>query len=306
MLNVDAKEQIIMILCLFVVRIILFSPILLVALNTYKNFLLRAMLIIILFLSVFGWARSNPLFSEQVAFSYDFAAVGFLALLYFLLSSTRMRGLFVCSVTLIIGQLFFENLGIVVGIATSIFYWAMWQGKTSDRFKMSFLRLSYMGLLSVMTVVVSFICLDLGTNAAAGKSQAFSLMEYFSNSYEMYGKENIKEIYDIVENIIELLAYPILGGIILALMSTLIFKDSKKPISVIRSEFWAGLSIWIGFMVTMIPAMFLSGLYYEMGRQLIPLACLTTIFVAKSVEYFLVTKIGSAHSTEKQNNISLS
>jgi hypothetical protein len=36
--------------------------------------------------------------------------------------------------------------------------------------------------------------------------------------------------------------------------------------------------------------MFLSGLYYEMGRQLIPLACITTFFVAKGVEYALAKR----------------
>ena len=36
-------------------------------------------------------------------------------------------------------------------------------------------------------------------------------------------------------------------------------------------------AIWIGF--------FLSGLYYEMGRQLVPLCCVTTLVWAKGIEF---------------------
>jgi nucleoside recognition membrane protein YjiH len=84
--------------------------------------------------------------------------------------------------------------------------------------------------------------------------------------------------------------YPTAGGIILAVLANFVFKDPEKEISAIRSEYWAAFSIWIGFLVTLVPAMFLSGLYYEMGRQLIPLACITTFFVAKGVEYALAKR----------------
>ena len=103
-------------------------------------------------------------------------------------------------------------------------------------------------------------------------------------------KINIQEFYDIYENTLQLLAYPTAGGIILALLSCFVFKNNDKPLTYIRSEFWASLGIWIGFWMTLIPAVFLSGLYYEMGRQLIPLACITTIFIAKSIEYFIKSR----------------
>ena len=53
-------------------------------------------------------------------------------------------------------------------------------------------------------------------------------------------------------------------------------------------------AIWIGFMCTVVTGFFLSGLYYEMGRQLVPLCCVTTLVWAKGIE-FATAKARTGH-----------
>jgi hypothetical protein len=289
-LTIAVKEQFIFIFSLFLARVVLFLPILIAAWVSYRSLTLRAIFMVLIFMSVFGWARSNPLFSEQYALVYDFAAVGFLALLYVLLAGNRLNGFWVSAVALICGQLFFENLGIVVGVSVALYLWAMSEEEPSRRRRASLIRLVQLAGVSLATLAALIALFKFGLDNPAGE-QSFSLTKYFKESWEVYGRVNFIEIYDIVENILELLAYPILGGILLALLASYVFKNPDKDIASYRREFWAALAVWAGFWATLVPGMFLSGLYYEMGRQLIPLACFTTVFVTKSVEYYLVRKM---------------
>lgn len=287
LLSITVKEQIILLLSMFIARIVIFLPVLVAAWNSYKNIFLRASFIILIFMSVFGWARSNPLFSEQFTLLYDFSAVGFLMLFYFLLSNNLVRGFVPCALALIMGQLMFENLGIIVGVSAFVFSWSMAEGSRLSGFKAAFRRLIALAGVSVGTLILLVLVFNLLASPDAAKSQ-LSFTSYFKESFNTYGRINIQEAYDLYENTLQLLAYPIAGGLILALLSGFVFKQPEKPLVRIRAEFWASFGIWIGFWVTLVPAFFLSGLYYEMGRQLIPLACLTTILVAKSLEYAIV------------------
>jgi hypothetical protein len=77
------------------------------------------------FMSIFGWARSGPLFVEQDMGASDFSTIGFLFLLFVLISGGYMRSFVAQAATLIAGQLIFENLGIVTGVAVVVYGFAM-------------------------------------------------------------------------------------------------------------------------------------------------------------------------------------
>ena len=76
------------------------------------------------YMSIFGWARSGPLFVEQGMDASDFSTIGFLFLLFILISGDHLRSFVAQAATLIAGQLIFENLCIVTGVAVVVYGFA--------------------------------------------------------------------------------------------------------------------------------------------------------------------------------------
>ncbi len=124
-LSIPVKESYLVVVSVIVTRMLGFVPILVAAFFAYRGATLRLLLMVAVFMSIFGWARSGPLFVEQDMGASDFSTIGFLFLLFVLISGGYMRSFVAQAATLIAGQLIFENLGIVTGVAVVVYGFAM-------------------------------------------------------------------------------------------------------------------------------------------------------------------------------------
>ena len=296
-LSIPVKESYLVVMSVVVTRMLGLVPILVAAFFAYKSTILRLLLMVAAFMSIFGWARSGPLFTEQGMGASDFTTIGFLFLLFVLISRGFMRSFVAQAVALIAGQLIFENLGIVTGVAVVVYGFAMNQGAPlSPRAAAATTRL--LGLAGVSLATLATLYLAIIGNAAPGQEVGpvggGGLLGYFVYTFDTFGRINIQEFHDIRENFVEIMAYPLASGLVLGLLAAFAFGNEGRDREVLGNQFWAAFALWIGFMCTVVIGFFLSGLYYEMGRQLVPLCTITTLVFAKGVE-LIVARSRTGH-----------
>ena len=283
LLSIAGKESFLFVMGEVISRLVVLTPIFLGASMLYRSFALRALLIISVFMTLSGWARSNPLFTEQFFVYYDFAAVGFVFLLFFLIATEKTKGFFGAAATLVLGQLIFENLGIVAGIAIAIYSFAGSDHSLglSARTAMAMKRLLAMAAVSIVALGVLYLAMQIANDWEQIEGSSFS--GYFTIAWNEYGRANFADFHDIKENFFEIIAYPSASGLLLGLLVIPRALSTPEAMQRFQTQFHAALGIWIGFMCTLVIAMFLSGLYYEMGRQLIPLCVVTTLVWATGI-----------------------
>ncbi len=283
LLSIAGKESFLFIMGEVVSRLIVLTPIFLGISLLYRSFALRALLMISVFMTLSGWARSNPLFTEQFFVYYDFAAVGFVFLLFFLVATEKTKGFFGAAATLILGQLIFENLGIVTGVAVAVYSFAASDRSLGlgARSAMATKRLLAMAAVSIAALGALYIAMQTANDWEQVEGSGF--FEYFTIAWNEYGRANFADFHDIKENFFEIIAYPSASGLLLGLLVIPRALSSPEALQRLRRQFHAALGIWTGFMCTLVIAMFFSGLYYEMGRQLIPLCVVTTLVWATGV-----------------------
>ncbi|MDP6885163.1 MAG: hypothetical protein QF830_13605, partial [Rhodospirillales bacterium] len=85
-LSIPVKESYLVIVSVVVTRMLGFVPVLVAAFFAYRGAILRLLLMVAVFMSIFGWARSGPLFVEQGMGASDFSTIGFLFVLFVLIS----------------------------------------------------------------------------------------------------------------------------------------------------------------------------------------------------------------------------
>jgi hypothetical protein len=296
-LSVPAKESYLVIVSVIVTRILTLTPILVAACSAYRGFVPRLLVLVAVFMTIMGWARSNPLFSEQNFAAYDFPTIGFLFALFVLISRGATRSFAMAAGILIVGQLIFENLGIVTGVAVAVYGLATDEGREArSSVRRALGRLGGLGAVSVATLGALYLAITLiAEPPAAAETRGF--VGYFTYAFDTFGRINIQEYHDIQENFVEILAYPSASGIVLGLLVAFAWRGECRDLGVIRNQFWAAFAIWIGFMCTVVIGFFLSGLYYEMGRQLVPLGAITTVVWAKGIELMAARRsMGAGHS----------
>ena len=283
--SLPVKESYLIIFSVLLTRTLTLLPIV-VACIAYRSPVLRATLIVAAFMSIFGWARSNPLFSETTIAGHDFAAIGFVFLLFALMAAGATRSFVAAAAVLVLGQLIFENLGVVTGVAVAIHgFMINRQATLRSRTRAALGRLGGFAAVSVATLAGLYLMTGMGTRVGV---EGFAT--YFSYVYETYGRSNIREFYDIGENFLQILAYPSASGILLGLVAAVVFGREDRDADELRDQFWAVSAIWIGFACTLVIGFFLAGYYYNMGRQLLPLCVITTLVWAKGIE-LIVAKV---------------
>ena len=291
-LSLPVKESYLVVVSVILTRMLGLLPILVAVFSAYRGFVLRLLLMVAVFLSIMGWARSNPLFSEQSFAAYDFPTIGFLFLLFVLIDRGATRSFAMAAGILVFGQLIFENLGIVTGVAVAVYGLATEPGvNLRARLGRAFGRLGGFAAVSLATLSVLYLAIAVDLEPVAGSGEE-GFAGYFTYAFDTFGRINIQEFHDIRENFVEILAYPSASGILLGLLATFAWRNEDRDLDVLRNQFWAAFAIWIGFMCTVAIGFFLSGLYYEMGRQLVPLCTVTTLVWAKGIET-LTAKLGS-------------
>lgn len=288
LLSVLVKESFLIVMAGVLTRIVTMLPIVFGAFTAYRNLALRLLLMLAVFMSLFGWARRNPLFMEQGAVFFDYTAIGFVFLLFALMVRGHTRSFFKASLLLVLGQLIIENLGILTGLAITIhgFMIDRQSPTRAARWRSALTRLVGFGAVSLTAVVVVYYA---RIQALADQTQfPIGFVPYFQSFWEDYGRGNFAEIHDIIENFFVILAYPSAAGLVIGLLAAFGFPGEIKDHAVLRSHFWAAMGMWFGFLATLVVAMFVSGLYYEMGRQLLPLCAITTLAWAKGIALLAV------------------
>ena len=287
-LSIPVKESYLVAMSVLLTRVLGLVPILVATFFAYRNAVLRLLLLVAAFMSIFGWARSSPLFSEQGFAAYDYPTIGFLFLLFVLVSGGFMRSFIAAAATLIAGQLIFENLGVVTGVAVALYGFAM-NRETPLGPRVSSATTRLLGLAAVSLAALAALYLAILWNAGPGQEVGAGggggILSYIVHGFDTWGRINIQEFHDIRENFVEIMAYPSASGILLGLLAAFAFGNEDRDRDLLRNQFWAAFAIWIGFVCTVAIGFFLSGLYYEMGRQLVPLLCITTLVWAKGIEF---------------------
>ena len=295
-LSIPVKESYLVVVSVIVTRMLGLAPILVATFFAYKSAILRTLLMVAAFMSIFGWARSGPLFAEQSMGASDFSTIGFLFLLFVLISRGFMRSFVAQATALIAGQLIFENLGIVTGVAVVVYGFAMNPGPPlGPRARAAATRL--LGLAGVSLATLATLYLAIVGNAEPGQAvgpEGGGVLGYFAHAFDTYGRINIQEFHDLRENFVEIMAYPLASGLVVGLLAAFAFANEGRDREVLGSQFWAAFALWIGFMCTVAIGFFLSGLYYEMGRQLVPLCTITILVLAKGIE-LIVARSRTGH-----------
>lgn len=292
------------------VRLLLLLPVLWVAIRFYRSTPLRLLFLTFVFMALAGWPppmldmffyaagtvadwpKSFYMFSQQLI-PRDFATIGFnFLLLLYLARRVDMRLREVAGLT-VLGQLFFENNGIVTGVA--VFTVTLLNGESTrlaTRFGLAWRRLCVAGLASAALASVFVAIYLAGGGGEASENSFAAVTGYIAEYWRNYGRNNITYLNVTVANFLTLVTIPFVVGLVMGGLSAIANRGADETSRrQAHTDGLAALSAAAGFMVTVIIGLFVSGLASDMGRQLLPLVCMVLIFSAKFTEAAIVKRI---------------
>ena len=232
-----------------------------------------------------NWPRNYWDFSFALQF-YDFVSVGFLFCLLIRLSRPQPPGYADAILLVLIGQLLFENLGIVAGIAVALRYGLLSAGPA--RWKPALCRLAASAAASVMLLGV-MLALIQANKGADPTGHAVTLSAYF-DSYRELVAENIRSLPIIIANFINLMTLPLvigwLAGLLLSRIDRTPADDPRQPDRLAVTA----LSISAGFAVTICIGFFVNSYQSETGRQILPFLTMLTITSCLTLRWLLARR----------------
>lgn len=232
-----------------------------------------------------NWPRNYWDFSFALQF-YDFVSVGFLFCLLIRLARPQPPGYADAILLVLIGQLLFENLGIVAGIAVALRYGLLSAGPA--RWKPALCRLAASAAASVMLLGV-MLALIQANKGADPAGHAVTLSAYF-DSYRDLVAENIRSLPIIIANFINLMTLPlVIGGLAGLLLSRIDRTPADDPRQPDRLAVTA-LSISTGFAVTICIGFFVNSYQSETGRQILPFLTMLTITSCLTLRWLLARR----------------
>jgi hypothetical protein len=297
LVSTSFKEGLLLVFGSVFARVLPLVAVLLYVLMVCRRFIVRALVMTAVFVAFVGWARSNPLFQEQYMVLNDWWATGFLFGLLIYFDSREEWRFFEIAALVVFGQLIFENLGIVTAVGAVIAYLhSSPEQPVMKPWRTAFQRLVLLGAVSLTALTVTYLFLKSVVPAPGVLSSDIGFLDHIKNAWLTYGRDNWNDAYDIFENFLELMAYPVLSGLIIAGTSWAlerIVRQRPAPATLVRlrRNSLAGGGVFLGFMITVVIGFFQSGLYYEMGRQLVPLACIIIPVAYKSVELLIFKRM---------------
>lgn len=273
----------------FLYRIVALLPLLLVALLLFDGLLTKFGFLAISFLALSGWGPwiYVPMFDFARLFidwpiswwnfrmflvSYDYAALGFVfILLAYLALQKRFYYLGLAAVT-VIGQLTFENLGLVTGV--SVFLFTLWDSEqVENRIRTALVRLFVCGAttLAVLAIMITLVR-SVGAGVTSNSADSIdTVVSYFVSFWVDYGQTNIQAIDILFADFLTLLAPPLLFGGAFGILKFLFSEKDRRNVVKYRRFSVAALSIALAFTLSLFVGLFVSGLTSDMGRQTIPL-----------------------------------
>lgn len=233
---------------------------------------------------IFDWPNPYFLFGIFVGI-HELWAIGFIMLLFLFLATRQSpRGYEIAAVAAF-GQLFMENLGIATTIAVFLrtllhpdpvalpYPW-----RTAGRR----LAAGAAGTVLVAGLLAYVVLKDTSGPAKLYQGgQVPAVLDVFVWHWNEYGRVNFAKWPFIVANLITLCFYPALLGAILGWLSG---KNADTDIEQIRQAWFAAVATTAAFVATLFVGMFISGMMSDLGRQAMPLVCLTVPLAIKGCE----------------------
>lgn len=263
----------------FLYRLLMFTPILLAISVASLHGFIRLLIGMSLFLTAMGWGLARVewpwghdynyyIFGMNLNFA-DYYSLGFVALLIYVFSKFQLN-FFKFIILIIVGQLGFENLGAVCVIAGSL-YWIF-----SDHPQKYRQALIYFGVGLVISCVLMISVYGLILSVHQGEVYWVKVGKGLDYVMEVYGKHNFDQMTYIRKAFFRMMAFPALAGVIVACLEIILklLKCGERQES-IKGFFRAAMCVWLGFLATCGVGLFVSGIRSEIGRQLLPLACLS-------------------------------
>lgn len=227
------------------------------------------------------WPLAYFLFSSELA-SYDFGSIGFICLIALYIARRRRKTLAEIAGLTLLGQLIFENNGIVAGVA--FFLDALCDpanGPPAARRRIAFVRLAVAAAVT-LAVAAGFAALYATLNPVPPGARAGgaldSILAYARDFWRDYGSNNFRWWNVTLANFLTLTAIPAVVGIVVGAVGA---RMDAGPSPMIADDLRGALAAAVGFFVTVLIGLFVSGLSSDMGRQLLPLTLMALTASAK-------------------------
>lgn len=211
------------------------------------------------------WPPSYYLFPHPIL-NFDWAALGFVHLLALALIRNHDRLTWAAPAYAAFGQVMMDNLGLVTGIA---FFLAVWR-KGERKRALSVLFLSGLSSGLVLATFVLFGHMNMeqeGVRAATGLSGFDAVRAWLGHYWESIGKYNFLWLNVTIANLVSVIFWPVMVGMVMGLLSRPRHRDDSEPLRALALPA-------VAFSFSLFLAMFKSGLGSDMGRQALPLASL--------------------------------
>lgn len=291
------------------VRFVFLLPILWLCMVFYRRTLDRFVILTLLFVALAGWplpivdwfyamlaqVADWPLayynFTQRLV-PHDFGSIGYVVLLYLYIARRARIRLWECAALTLVGQLIFENNGIVTGVALFVATLLLDRpAPMSSRLMLAGRRLAVAGLTSVTLatlMVVLYRALGDGVVEAVddARTPVGMVVNYFVSYWDAFGRTNLSWANVLAANFAIMVLIPFVFGagvgVLLALTDARRDPDLARRA---RTDCLAGIAVAAGFCVTVAIGFFVSQLSSDLGRQLAPLVAVTVVFAAKMGEW---------------------
>ena len=286
-------------------RVIFLLPVLWLATVFFRGVFIRLLFLTVIFMALAGWPppvldvyftimgniadwpKSYYMFALRIG-PHDFGSIGFNLLLVLYIARRSRKRLWEVAGLTVLGQLIFENNGIVTGIA---FFTATLlipaEAPTVNRFRLALQRLGISALASV-SLVMFFVAIFFarGNGIDDGAAGVLTIIpNYFQEYWRNVGVINFGWFNVTVANFITLVSIPAVFGAVVGSVSALSNRGSgKRWYRQAETDGLAALCAAAGFFTTVIIGLFVSGMGSDMGRQMLPMVCLVLVFSAKYTE----------------------
>lgn len=252
-------------------------------------------MMVAIFAAMFGWSEAlyGPmigffrLFADWPVYYWDFAmmlrfydymSAGFLFLLLARLSREAFPTLAELAVLTVAGQLLFENLGIVTGIAA--FVATLLAGPADGRLRLACTRIGACAAASAGAMVLLLAIIQIRTGSGA-VDHTETLGGYLA-SYADLVANNIRALPIITANFISLLTLPVVIG---GLAGVLLHRIENMGSAAAGKSAAAAAGIVAGFAVTLLIGFFVNSYLSETGRQTWPFIVMVTVASALAARW---------------------
>ena len=296
----------------FVYRVIVLLPVLFVSLLLFEGLLTKFGFLALSFLALSGWGPwiYVPIFDFARLFIdwpiswwnfrmflgvYDYAALGFVFILLAYLALQKKFSYFGLVAVTVIGQLTFENLGLVTGV--SVFLFTLWDSaQLKYRIRTALLRLLICGVstlvvLAIMVTIIRSVGDHVTPEPVGGID---TVVSYLGSFWVRFGQTNFQAIDILFADFFTLLVPPLFFGGAFGLIKFYISGKDRGNVVIYRRLALAALSVSLGFTTSLFVGLFVSGLTSDMGRQTIPLVIICVFLGIYMTMWILASLVGNS------------